>query len=311
LSKDLKNAKLGIILALSAALLTAFYTPLSKTLSAYLPAILLGGIAYLGAGGGSGVIFLFRRFVFKVKGMEPLKEKKDWLYMGLVMLLDCFAVISFSFGLEGTSGQVSSLLAATELILTALIAFIFFHEKLRWPIWVGAALVSGSIICLALGGKGATSSPYRWLLILLSYLLWSIENNLTTQLSMKDPFEITFFKCMTSGLVTVIFGLCIGERSAAWGYISLDFLLGLIAVGFSIAILVVAEKNLGAGRSTAIYSSNPLIGVGLSMLIFKEAPNYTFYLALGLMGLGLIISVIEMLREDKEQKKKASVDSKD
>lgn len=228
--------------------------------------------------------------------------------MGLVMLLDCFAVISFSFGLEGTSGQVSSLLAATELILTSLIAFFFFHEKMRWPIWVGAAFVSGSIICLALGGKGATSSPYRWLLILLAYLFWSIENNLTTQLSSKDPFELTFFKCMTSGSVTVIFGLCVGERSVQWGYLSLDFLLGLIAIGFSIAILVMAERNLGAGRSTAIYSSNPLIGVGLSMLIFSGAPDYTFFIALGLMATGLIIAVIEMLREDKEQKNLSSVD---
>ena len=52
----------GILLAILAAALYAINSPFSKLLLAYMPATLMAGCLYLGAGLGMGGIFLTRRF---------------------------------------------------------------------------------------------------------------------------------------------------------------------------------------------------------------------------------------------------------
>jgi drug/metabolite transporter (DMT)-like permease len=59
-----------------------------------------------------------------------------------------------------------------------------------------------------------------------------------------------------------------------------------VAYGLSIFFYVYAQRLLGAARTSAYYAVAPFIGTALSLLIFRQIPPYTYFVALGVMIVG-------------------------
>ena len=62
--------------------------------------------------------------------------------------------------------------------------------------------------------------------------------------------------------------------------------VGCVAYGLSIFFYVYAQRRLGAARTSAYYAIAPFIGALLSMIVFRDLPPYTYFIALGLMAIG-------------------------
>ena len=65
--------------------------------------------------------------------------------------------------------------------------------------------------------------------------------------------------------------------------------VGLVAYGLSIFFYVYAQRLLGAARTSAYYAVSPFIGTLLSLVIFRELPHFTYYIALALMAVGAFL----------------------
>ena len=116
------------------------------------------------------------------------------------------------------------------------------------------------------------------------------ENNCTRKLSSKDPLQIVLLKGIFSGLGSIIIGLCIGERlTVLWSIIPV-LLVGFIAYGLSIYFYVYAQRLLGAARTSAYYAISPFIAAILSLIIFKQIPTVTYFIALIFMVIGAWLS---------------------
>lgn len=59
-----------------------------------------------------------------------------------------------------------------------------------------------------------------------------------------------------------------------------------VAYGLSIFFYVYAQRMIGAARTSAYYAIAPFIGTILSLIIFRELPHYTYFIALALMIIG-------------------------
>ena len=70
----------------------------------------------------------------------------------------------------------------------------------------------------------------------------------------------------------------------------------LCADGLSIHFYIMAQKDLGAAKTSAYYSIAPFLGVAFSMLLLKERPDVQFYVALVIM----IISTCLMVKDTIE-----------
>ena len=106
---------------------------------------------------------------------------------------------------------------------------------------------------------------------------------------MSDPLEIVLLKGVFSGMGSVVIGLVIGERlSSLWSVLAV-LAIGLVAYGMSIFFYVYAQRRLGAARTSAYYAIAPFIGTLLSLLIFREAPPITYFIALLLMIVGAFL----------------------
>ncbi len=275
----------GILLAILAATLYAISAPCSKLLLDHMPSTLMAGFLYIGAGLGMGVVSIARK-ARKTTPQEEKLTKADLPYTVAMIALDIAAPIFLLLGLSRTTAANASLLNNFEIVATALIALMVFKEKISSRLWLGIVFVTSSCALLSLEDLSSLRFSFGSLFILLACVCWGIENNCTRKISSKDPLEIVLLKGLFSGIGSVVIGLCIGERIASLWSVLAVLSVGCVAYGLSIFFYVYAQRRLGAARTSAYYAIAPFIGSLLSLLIFRNMPPYTYYIALGLMVTG-------------------------
>lgn len=287
-SKNNKVNKNGISLALLAALCYSISTPLSKLILNYLSPTLMAGFLYLGAGLCMVFIYLFR-FIFKKSTKRENKlTKKDLPYVIGMIVLDIAAPILMMFGLFSTSAANASLLNNFEIVMTSLIALLFFKEKISQRLWLGIGTITLSCFILSFESLESFSFNYGSLLILLAALCWGAENNCTKKISSSDPLQIVLIKGICSGTGSIIIGLCIGERIEvvnAWSVFA-TLGVGIVAYGLSIFFYIYAQRFIGAAKTSAYYAINPFIATFFSLVLFLEIPKWWFFIALLIMVIG-------------------------
>lgn len=281
--------KVGILLAVLAAALYALNAPLSKLLLDFMPPTLMAGFLYVGAGLGMGVIALLRR-AMKRQTKEARLSKKELPYTLAMILLDIAAPIFLLVGLSRTTAANASLLNNFEIVATAIIALAVFKEAISPRLFGGILFVTLSCAILSFENLTALQFSAGSLFILLAAICWGFENNCTRKISSKDPMQIVLLKGIFSGLGSIIIGLAMGERVSFLWSIPAVLGVGFVAYGLSIFFYVYAQRLLGAARTSAYYAVAPFIGALLSLVIFREMPPYTYFIALGLMIVGAWLS---------------------
>ena len=61
-------------------------------------------------------------------------------------------------------------------------------------------------------------------------------------------------------------------------------ILGFVAYGLSINFYILAQKDLGAAKTSGYYAIAPFLGVLFSMVLLRELPAWNFWLALAIMA---------------------------
>ncbi len=282
------NMRRGIFLAILAAALYAINSPFSKLLLEYMPATLMAGVLYIGAGIGMGAVLIFRKASKTASDGEKITPS-DIPYVLLMIALDVAAPIMLLLGLERTSAANASLLNNFEIVATALIALIIFRERISRRLWLGIGFVSLSCLLLTFEGAASLQFSVGSLFVLIASLCWGLENNCTRRLSSKDPLIIVLIKGFFSGGTSLVIGLIVGERiTTLWSVLAV-LAVGFVAYGLSIFCYVYAQRELGAARTGAYYAIAPFIGTLLSLVIFQALPPITYFAAFLLMAVGAIL----------------------
>lgn len=265
------------VYAIGAAALYSISAPLSKQLLFHISPTMLAALLYLGAG--------FGLCLFAGRGGQAEKlTRRELPYTLGMILLDIAAPILLMFGLQYTTSANASLLNNFEIVATSLIALLIFHEVLSRQLWLAIALVTLASVLLSFEGAGSFRFNRGSLLVLGAAVCWGFENNCTRMLSSKSSVQISTIKGIFSGLGSLSIALCIGETPPKLPWVLASMALGFVAYGLSINCYILAQKELGAAKTSAYYSLAPFLGVLLGMLVFGERPAAVFYLGLLLMG---------------------------
>lgn len=284
-----QKIKKGIAFAILAAALYAINAPFSKILLEFMPPTLMAGFLYVGAGIGMIFIALMRK-IKKYEAKELKLTKSELPYTIAMIVLDIAAPICLLFGLNSTTAANASLLNNFEIVATAIIALMVFKEKISTRLWFGIFFVTLSCGILSFEDVSSLRFSYGSLFVLLATICWGFENNCTRKISSKDPLQIVLLKGIFSGIGSLIIGLFIGERIEAFWSIIAVLCVGFVAYGLSIYFYVYAQRLLGAARTSAYYAVAPFIAVILSLIIFREIPDVTYFVALVLMIVGAWLS---------------------
>lgn len=285
-----QKIKKGIAFAILAAALYAINAPFSKILLEFMPPTLMAGFLYVGAGIGMIFIALMRK-IKKYEAKELKLTKSELPYTIAMIVLDIAAPICLLFGLNSTTAANASLLNNFEIVATAIIALMVFKEKISTRLWFGIFFVTLSCGILSFEDVSSLRFSYGSLFVLLATICWGFENNCTRKISSKDPLQIVLLKGIFSGIGSLIIGLFIGERIEAFWSIVAVLCVGFVAYGLSIYFYVYAQRLLGAARTSAYYAVAPFIAAILSLIIFREIPDVTYFVALMLMIVGAWLSL--------------------
>lgn len=284
----MKTKNSATLFAVLAAALYAINVPISKILLEYVDATMMAGLLYLGAGVGMLIYELVSKSLGKDNKKEPL-TKKELPYTIAMVILDIFAPILLMIGITKTNSANVSLLNNFEIVATSLIALIIFKEVISKKLWFAILLVMIASMILSFEGSGALEFNAGSLFVLGACVCWGFENNCTKMLSNKSSEEIVIIKGCLSGLGSLIIALILGEGIPAVKWIAAVLVLGFVSYGLSINFYIMAQKDLGAAKTSAYYSIAPFLGVAFSMILLGERPTLQFYVALAIMVLGTVI----------------------
>ncbi len=280
-----QTQKKATAFALLAAVLYAINSPISKLLLDRIPATMMAGFLYLGAGLGVFIMGVIQKAVGRKEKEQPLTQKELPFVVGMV-LLDVAAPIFLMIGLTATTAANASLLNNFEIVATSLIALAVFKEAISRRLWLAIALVTLSSILLSFEDMSSLSFSYGSLFVLLACVCWGFENNCTRKLSSKNPLEIVVIKGFGSGLGAFIIAIVLGEK-LPHPLLMLGALgLGFVAYGLSIYFYIYAQRELGAAKTSTYYAIAPFVGAALSLLIFWKPPSPSYMIALVIMILG-------------------------
>lgn len=282
---------LAFWLAILAAACYAINIPLSSLLLKHIAPTMMAAFLYLGAGLGIGLLSLFAG---KQKKREKLQKSDLPCVLGMI-LLDIAAPILLMMGLSSGNAASASLLGNFEIVMTALIALLFFREKVSGVLW--GAIILITVSCMLLGFEGADSLQFSAgsLLVLGACCCWGLENNCTRMISSRDTFEIVTIKGIFSGLGSLLIALFLHESFPALVWVLCALLLGFVAYGISIFAYVKVQNVLGAARTSAYYAVNPFIGALLSLILLHENPGRFFIPALLIMAAGTALTILDTL----------------
>lgn len=281
--------------AILAAALYAINVPLSKILLDYVEPTMMASFLYLGAGLGLFIYGLIEKRVGRNERKESL-TKKELPYTIAMVVLDIMAPILLMLGITMTNSANVSLLNNFEIVATSIIALFIFREVISKKLWFAIALVTIASIVLSFEGVGTFTFNQGSIFVLGACLCWGFENNCTKMISNKSSIEIVVIKGTFSGLGSLIVALIIGEHIPAVKWLICVLILGFVAYGLSIHFYIMAQKDLGAAKTSAFYSIAPFLGVAFSMLLLNERPSMQFYVALIIM----IISTYLMVKDTIE-----------
>jgi drug/metabolite transporter (DMT)-like permease len=127
----------------------------------------------------------------------------------------------------------------------------------------------------------------------LACACWAIDNNLTRKVSASDALFIAGIKGLVAGVVNCSLALFLGARIPDFFVLGPTLIVGFFGYGISLVLFVLALRGLGTARTGAYFSTAPVLGAAISILMLGEPVSLTFWAAALLMGIGVWIHLTE------------------
>jgi drug/metabolite transporter (DMT)-like permease len=228
--------------------------------------VLLAGLLYLGSFFGLAFVRLLRR----AKPAEaPLRRSDLPALTGSIVAGGLLAPVLLVWGLSGIAASAVSLLLATEAVLTMLLAAILFREAVAPRVWIAAILIFAAAASLAWTPAATIPVSLHAIAVIIACLLWGFDNNLTSRVSLADPFSIAMWKGLVAGGVNTAIGLALAPAAPAASWL-VALVAGAFGYGASLMLYVLALRHLGAARTAAHFGTAPFFGAAFAIALLGE-----------------------------------------
>ena len=285
----------GSSLALSAALASAVLfgatTPIAKQMLAGASPVLVAGLLYAGSGLGVSLVWLAQGRGRAAIGLG----RSDWRWLaGAIVTGGIIAPVLLLSGLSRLDAATASLLLNLETVFTALLAWLAFREATGFRVMMGLlAIVAGGALLAWPAHGAAPGSIAGCSLIAAACLAWGFDNNVTRMVSNADARVLAAIKGLVAGAVNLTLAFLLGARLPPASHVAAMLLLGFLGYGLSLVLFVVALRHLGSARTGAYFATAPFVGTAIAIALFGQPVTAIFWVAAGLMGLGVWLHLSE------------------
>lgn len=284
-----RERRCGVYCGLAAAALFGSSAPFAKLLLPEASPLALSAMLYLGAGAALSAWTAVRR-----ERAEAMARRADWLlFFGVILLGGIVGPVLMLLGLERMSALSVALMLNLEAVFTILLAVGLFGEHLGGLEAAAAATVICGAAIIGLGPGQLHGDPIGTAEVAGACLAWGIDNNLSQQLSLRDPVSIARIKTLGAGGCTLAIALALGYRLPAGSALGAALAVGALCYGASLVLDMKALRILGAAREAAYFATAPFIGAIVAVPIFKKAPRDAELIG----GLLMAVGVTLLMRE--------------
>ncbi len=281
--------------ALLSAALFGISTPAAKAMLGSIDPALLAGLFYCGAGLGTAILRrILRSLGPQAAAQETPLTRADapWL-AGAVLCGGIIGPLLLMFGLAHTEASTASLLLTLEGAATALLAWFVFHENFDRRIALGMACLIAGALLLSWSGAATLASLTGPAAIVGACIAWGLDNNLTRKVSLADPLQIVEIKGLVAGPVNLVLALAAGSALPTVGITLTAAVVGFVGYGVSLALYVLALRDLGTARTGAYFATAPFLGAVAALAFLHEPLTLQLVAAGALMAFGAYLHLTE------------------
>ncbi len=226
-------------------------------------------------------------FIFLIfHRIEPGKlwpSRRQWWPLIILGIIGTFGYHALFFNcLKYTTAINSSLIGATNPMMTALLAAVFFHERLTRLRVVGIAMSFAGVFLVVTKGQWEMLTHFQFnpgdILMLIAVLCWAVYSLLGRSFMKKyqlSPLMVTaytFTVCVVASLPFVWWeqpGSYLGEVSTV-GWLSVLY-MSVFASVLGYLIHMNAVRRIGAAKAAMFINLVPIFTIIQSILILGEA----------------------------------------
>ena len=302
---------IAVACALVAAVCTALKTPLTKLVVEQCDAVSASAFLHLGMLIGMSIIAVCGRKTSLMNAEKHLR-KKDTPYLIIIILAGTAAALLVNYGLLTTTAATGAVLNNFTLVVTALLAFFVFKEKISKRLWIAITFITLGVMILSIGDITAFSLTPGALFIVGGTLCYGFSNNIMKKVSGRNPVETSIVKAFGVTLLSFILMPVFGAAIPSFTAIIFMMIIGFLTSGLGFLFTLYAQRELGAAKTGAISGIYPLLGIVASIIIFADIPTLAFGAALLLIIPGLFFAITRNKKvevEDDEKIPQAAAES--
>ena len=209
-----------------------------------------------------------------------------------------------SWGQQFVSSAYTGLNMAALPLFVLPLAHVFSDERLTLRRSVGFLVgFAGAAVLIAPGlthglASGAGAEPLARLALFGAVMSYAISSILTRRFPPVDPVVLSALGLVV-GAVILIPAMLVTEGLPAWSGTRAAWailFLGLVPTGFAALLRVSIIRSAGSSFMTLVNYQVPVWSMVFGALVLSEALPWRFFVALGLILLGLAISQFGALR---------------
>lgn len=225
---------------------------------------------------------------------------RDWRLFALLGFLITGSTALVLVGLNFTSATNTSLINASQPTITALLCWLFLHERLRAVQWAGIALAAAGVALIVLRGEWLHLAQLEFnggdLLVLLAMFGFATYAISIRRIPQRYAVTESLFVVIVFGLPWLLpFYLL---ESAFYRPLPLSVESAVTVLVLALLVSVVGmlmwtrgNQLVGANRAAVYVNLLPLFGAGLAVLFLGES-IHAYHVAGGLLvGAGMLMAL--------------------
>lgn len=251
---------------------------------------------------GSVIIMIDAGFNRKVK--ETLRvNQKQLLFLFVIAILFAGATFCFFSAIKIAQPGTVSFLSRMELVTTLVLASLFLKERLRWPEFVGLAIVAVGIFVMRYGASMELSRAII-LVSIEAILIGVAEVLIKSKINWINHRSFIFYRGLfmvgifyiVGSLGNVGGGLMVPDKLETW--------LVLVVAGIFLPYLgrlgyLKAMKDINISRAAIIVQSQPFFATIAALTILGTFPTFREIMG-GLIIVGGVVCIKMLERKTRE-----------
>ena len=225
-------------------------------------------------------------------------DKGDYKYFILLVIIEpLLYFIGESYGMKMVSASLGAIIVSLIPLLTPILAFWLFKEKLSWVNFAGITISFGGVLFVLIGKGFTLNAPLAGVALMFMAVLCAVGYSGVVYFLAKKyrPMTIIWIQSIFGAMLFLPLFLIFDYKETlvvqwSWDVISPVVKLGIFPSALSFLFYNLAIKEIGITKANVFTNFIPVITAILSYHILKEDISVGKIIGILLVLTGLLIS---------------------